>query len=379
VEGPPGADSPIRAEPGASVVALEDPLAAEGVAAAAERLGRALRESRGRGPLVVDLAAVRRVDTFGLAALVAAARRARGEGREVRVRNAPPGAGRLAASLGLDRVLGAPTGRAAPPRGPLAERAGSGLLALRDYLVTLLAMVHDGFRWTFSADLRRDPVGREQFFRQLAETGAGAVGIVVLISFMIGLILAFQMAYVFRDYGATVLIADIVGVAVTRELGPLLTAILVAGRSGSAIAAEIGTMVVTEEVDALEMMALRPRLFLLVPRFAALALAVPALCVLADLAGILGGAVVGIGSYDIGAHTYLSKTVAALRATDFGSGLLKSCFFGVIVAVVGCLHGLRLRGGPEAVGRAATTAVVESIIAVILFDALFTSLVYYAV
>jgi phospholipid/cholesterol/gamma-HCH transport system permease protein len=145
------------------------------------------------------------------------------------------------------------------------------------------------------------------------------------------------------------------------------------------MAAEIGTMVVTEEVDALEMMALRPRRFLFVPRFAALAISVPALCVFADLSGILGGAAVGILSYDIGWHTYYSETVSALQVSDITSGLLKSFFFGNLVAVVGCLHGLRLRGGPEAVGRAATTAVVESIIAVIVFDGLFTTLVYYVV
>ena len=366
------------ADPADAVVALEDPLAGEGAAAASARLQRALRAAPPRAPLVVDLAAVRRVDALGLAAVAAAVRTAREAGRAVRVLHPPPGAGRLAASLALDRVLDAPAGPPAPVRLPWTERAGAAVLALRGGLVQVLAFVHDGFRGAAGPRLRRDAVAREQFFRQLAETGAGAVGIVVLINFMIGLILAFQMAYVFRDYGATVLIADIVAVAVTREMGPLVTAILVAGRSGSAIAAEIGTMKVTEEVDALDMMALRPRAFLLVPRFAALALAVPALCILGDLAGILGGAAVGVGSYDIGAQTYWSKTVAALHATDFGSGLLKSFFFGAIVAVVSCRHGLNLRGGPEAVGRAATTAVVESIVAVILFDALFTSLVYYA-
>jgi phospholipid/cholesterol/gamma-HCH transport system permease protein len=123
---------------------------------------------------------------------------------------------------------------------------------------------------------------------------------------------------------------------------------------------------------------MRPRRFLLVPRFAALALAVPALCILADVAGILGGAAVGILSYDIGWYTYYDRTVGALHATDFGTGLLKSFFFGNLVAAVGCLHGLRLRGGPEAVGRAATTAVVDSIVAVVLFDAAFTAVVYYA-
>jgi phospholipid/cholesterol/gamma-HCH transport system permease protein len=365
------------ADPSAAVVALEDPLAGDGAAAASATLRLALGRAPPRAPLVVDLAAVRRVDALGLAAVAAAVRLARLEGREVSVVHPPPGAGRLAAALSLDRVLDTPVEPARAPPVPWLLRLGGAALSLRDSVVQLLAFVHDGFRGSVGATLRPHAVGREQFVRQLAETGAGAFGIVVLINFMIGVILAFQMAYVFRDYGATVLVAHVVGVAVTRELGPLVTAVLVAGRSGSAIAAEIGTMRVTEEVDALDMMALRPRAFLLVPRFAALALAVPALCVLGDLAGILGGFVVGVGSYDVGPYTYWSKTVTALKATDFGSGLLKSVFFGIIVAVVACRHGLNLKGGPESVGRAATNAVVESIVAVILFDAIFTSLVYY--
>ena len=365
------------ADPSVAVVALDDPLTGEGAAAASARLGRALGDAPPRAALVVDLAAVRRVDALGLAAVAAAVRRARGEGREVRVIHPPPGAGRLAASLSLDHVLDSPAEPAPVERVHTLDRLGAAVHSLRDSLVQILAFVHDGFRGSVGSTLKPHAVGREQFFRQLAETGAGAVGIVVLINFMIGLILAFQMAYVFRDYGATVLVAHIVGVSVTRELGPLVTAVLVAGRSGSAIAAEIGTMRVTEEVDALEMMALRPRAFLLVPRFAALAIAVPALCVLGDLAGIFGGFVVGVGSYDIGPYTYWSKTLTAVKATDFGSGLLKSVFFGIIVAVVACRHGLNLKGGPESVGRASTTAVVESIVAVILFDAIFTSLVYY--
>jgi phospholipid/cholesterol/gamma-HCH transport system permease protein len=358
-----------------TVIAVADPMTGDGAVAAAERMGEALRTSQ--GPVVLDLAAVTRIDTFGMAALSDAVRRCRREGRGVRVAHAPPGAERLAAFLHLDRVLASSATGAARAGEGILERAGGAVLRLRDYLVTLLGMTADAYRHAFVDPFRGDPVKWEQFLRQMAEAGAGAVPIVVLINFMLGLILAFQMAYVFRDYGATPLIANIVGVAVTRELGPLLAAILVAGRSGSAMAAEIGTMVVTEEVDALQMMALKPRRFLLVPRFAALALAVPALCVFADVAGILGGACVGILSYDIGPHTYYSKTVGALAVSDITTGLLKSFFFGNIVAVIGCLHGLRLRGGPEAVGRAATTAVVESIIAVVVFDAMFTALLYY--
>jgi len=295
----------------------------------------------------------------------------------VEVRNAPEGAGRLASFLRLDRVLSGEPFPPPPERVPFLERAGAAALSLRDYLVTLLSMLAEGYRHAFPDSLRGGAVRGEQFLRQVAETGMGAVPIVVLINFMIGLILAFQMAYVLRDYGATLLVAKVVGISITREIGPLLAAILVAGRSGSAMAAEIGTMVVTEEVDALEMMALRPRRFLFSPRFAAMAVTVPALCIFADLAGILGGAFVGILSYGVNPRTYYPETVAALHFTDFSSGLLKSFFFANIVAVIGCLHGIRLRGGPDAVGRAATTAVVESIIGVILFDAVFTVLVYF--
>jgi phospholipid/cholesterol/gamma-HCH transport system permease protein len=314
-----------------------------------------------------------------MAALGNALRRCREEGRPARVANASPAVARLASFLRLDRVLAEGAAPAPPARRGILLAAGDAFLRSRDYLVTLLGMTADAYRHAFLDPLRGDAVRREQFVRQLAETGAGAVPIVALINFMIGVILAFQMAYVFRDYGLTTLIATIVGVAVTREMGPLIAAILVASRSGSAMAAEIGTMVVTEEVDALQMMALKPRRFLLMPRFAALAISVPALCVIADIAGILGGAFVGVFSYDIGAYTYYGKTVSALVVTDITTGLLKSFFFGNIVAVIGCMHGLRLRGGPEAVGRAATTAVVESIIAVIVFDALFTALVYYVI
>jgi phospholipid/cholesterol/gamma-HCH transport system permease protein len=352
-------------------------MAGDGAVLAAERMAEALRSSS--GPVVLDLAAVTRMDTFGMAALSDAVRRCRREGREIRVAHPPPGAARLASFLRLDRVLAEETAPRVRPGGGILLYAGDGILRLGDYLVTLLGMTADAYRYAFVDPFRGDRVKWQQFLRQMAEAGAGAVPIVVLINFMLGVILAFQMAYVFRDYGATTLIANIVGVSVTRELGPLLAAILVASRSGSAMAAEIGTMVVTEEVDALQMMALKPRRFLLVPRFAALALAVPALCVFADVAGILGGAFVGIFSCDIGAYTYYSKTVGALAVSDITSGLLKSFFFGNIVAVIGCLHGLRLRGGPEAVGRAATKAVVEAVIAVVVFDALFTTLVYYII
>ncbi len=359
----------------ATVLRLAEPLAGEGAATAATLLRDGT--GTGAGAVTIDLADVRRVDSFGVAAVGAAVRRLRAQGRPVRVINAPAGAAHLAAFLRLDRVLDAPAVPAAAPRTPFLDRAGEVAQVARDYAVTHVAMLADGYRYMLTETLRAAPVYREHFLRQLAEVGAGAVPIIIVINLMIGAILGMQMAYVLRDYGAQIYIAKVVGVSVTREIGPLLAAILVAGRSGSAIAAEIGTMVVTEEVDALEMMALRPRRFLLAPRFAALAISVPALCVFADVCGILGGAAVGIFQYDIGWYTYYGETVNSIRVTDIGTGLLKSFFFANLIAVVGCFQGMRLRGGPEAVGQAATTAVVHSILAVIVFDAVFTTLVYY--
>ncbi|MHC4922947.1 MAG: MlaE family lipid ABC transporter permease subunit [Planctomycetota bacterium] len=351
------------------VVALQDPLAGDGAVEASRSLEAAIDS---QGPVVVDLSNVHEVDTFGMAALGNVVRRLRAAGRTVEIRNAPERATRLATFLRLDEVLEQDPESRIPVKEGFLQRTGILAMDLRERAVLFLAMLWDGYRYGFTDPMRKDPVKREGFFRQMTEIGFGAVPIVVLINLMIGVILAIQMAYVLRDYGATIFIAKVVGISMSREIGPLLCAILVAGRSGSAIAAEIGTMVVTEEVDALEMMALRPRRFLLSPRFAALALSVPALSVFGVVAGMLGGAAVGVLQYEIGGFTYYNETVTALKLTDIGSGLLKSFFFGNLVAIIGCMHGLRLRGGPEAVGQAATTAVVQSIIAVILFDAFFT-------
>jgi ABC-type transporter Mla MlaB component len=204
-------------DPPETVVALEEPLSGDGASAAAARLREALGTAT--GGVAIDLAAVRSVDSFGLAALGEAIRRCRREGRSVRVLHPPEGAGRLAAFLRLDRVLEADPAPPARERRGVVERVGDAALRLRDYLVTLLAMTADGYRYAFVDPVRGDPVKWEQFLRQLAEAGAGAVPIVILINFMIGLILAFQMAYVLRDYGATIFIAQVVGISITREIG----------------------------------------------------------------------------------------------------------------------------------------------------------------
>lgn len=351
-----------------AALAVADPLDA----AAGDALLRAAAGLPPGQPARLDLSQVRRVDTFGLAALAAALRELRARGRGARVVGLDPEVRRRAALLRLDEVLGArdegaDDEAAGPPRAaPAPPRHGA-----LDAGVVLLATLYLGVRHSLT-DCLTTPLGREQLARQVVEVGRRGVPIVVGVTFLIGAIIAIQTAYTLEPYGATIYVARGVGISMTRELGPLMAAVLVAARSGSAIAAELGSMVVSEEVEALEMMALRPRRFLLSPRFAALTFSVPALSVCADVAGVLGGAAIMVLQYDIVARAYFDETVRAVYLSDIGSGLIKSVFFGALIAAVACRCGLSLRGGPEAVGRAATAAVVQSIVAVVLFDAAFT-------
>jgi len=212
--------------------------------------------------------------------------------------------------------------------------------------------------------------------RQILRAGNASLPLVALIAALVGLILALQSAYQLRQLGAMDLVADLVAVSVTRELGPLMTAILVAGRVGSAIAAELGTMKVSEEMDALEVMGIDPINFLVVPRLVALLLAVPCLTLFADLVAILSGCAVGVFALGLGAAGYLSDSVAILELEDLWGGVLKAVAFGGIIGLVGCRQGLGTEGGADEVGRATTSAVVRSIVLIIAADLFVTALLF---
>jgi phospholipid/cholesterol/gamma-HCH transport system permease protein len=206
--------------------------------------------------------------------------------------------------------------------------------------------------------------------------GVRAVPIVGIMGVLVGLIMAFQGAVMMAQFGAEIYIADFVGKVVTRELGPLITAILVAGRTGSAFAAELGTMKVNEEIDAFTTMGLDPVRFLVVPRVIAATLMTPLLTIYANLAGLAGGAVVMTGlGYPL--VTYVHRLTSIVTTTDFVSGLVKSLVFGLLVAASGCLCGLRTGDGASAVGNSATRAVVSSILLIVLADGLFAVLFYF--
>jgi phospholipid/cholesterol/gamma-HCH transport system permease protein len=213
---------------------------------------------------------------------------------------------------------------------------------------------------------------RADFALILQECGAQALPIVSLISFLVGLILAFIGAVQLRQFGAQIYVANLVGIAMAREMGAMMTGIVMAGRTGAAFAAQLGTMMVNEEIDALSTTGLPPMEFLVLPRMLALMLMVPLLCLYADLLGILGGAVIGVSMLDLGIVQYYNQTQEALSLTTFILGLIKGSVFGVVVALAGCLRGMQSGRSAAAVGEAATSAVVTGIVWIIVTDALLT-------
>jgi len=211
----------------------------------------------------------------------------------------------------------------------------------------------------------------------MQRTGSDGLPIVALISFLMGLITAFQAAVQLKQVGGDIYVANLVGLSIVRELGPLMTAIIAAGRSGAAFAAEIGTMKVSEEVDALTTMGLDRTRFLVTPKVLALLLMMPCLTLFADLVGIAGGLTVSVFWLDMPAIVYLRQTRIAMVPWDLYSGLLKSLAFALLIATVGCLRGFEARGGAESVGRITTSAIVASLFLIIVADAVFTVVFHY--
>jgi phospholipid/cholesterol/gamma-HCH transport system permease protein len=206
----------------------------------------------------------------------------------------------------------------------------------------------------------------------MRETGAGALPIVSLISLLVGLILAFVGAVQLEMFGAQIYVANLVGIAMVLVMGAVMTGIIMAGRTGAAFAAQLGTMQVNEELDALETLGISPMEFLVLPRMLALCIMMPLLCLYADLMGVLGGLIVSAGMLDINIVQYYNQTQAAVGLNDFGIGLFHSAIFGVLVALSGCLRGIQCGRSASAVGQATTSAVVTGIVSIIVATAIMT-------
>ena len=232
--------------------------------------------------------------------------------------------------------------------------------------------------WIFVGPFRKKPVSRKNVFAQTVFSGLDSLLIVFFVDFFIGMVLAMQSAYQLEQLGATIYVAALVGVSMTREIGPVLTSLVIAGRVGAAITAELATMKVTEQVEALETISLNPVRYLVAPRFLALLLMLPCLVVLGNLVGMFGGYVIGITQLGLGSGLYVDTTIEFLTTKDILTGLLKTAVFSMIISMTACYMGLSTDGGAEGVGRSTTRSVVTSFILIIIADAVLTALFYFA-
>jgi phospholipid/cholesterol/gamma-HCH transport system permease protein len=260
--------------------------------------------------------------------------------------------------------------------GDAPARAGALALDSLAYIGSLVELTWRSAYVTFVGPFRGQRFRPQRAVHQAMAVGFEAIPILSLISFLFGLIMALQTGHELKKFGMMQIVADAVAVSVLRELGPLITAIVVIGRSGSAFAAEIGTKKVTEEVDALRTMAFDPVAFLVAPKFLAMLLMVPALTVWADLMGVVGGSIFGVSAAGFTFQSYFRRSLDAIVLSDIYTGLAKSVLFGMVVTAVGCREGFGTGAGAEEVGRSTTSAVVTSIFLVVVVDLIFTTLFY---
>jgi phospholipid/cholesterol/gamma-HCH transport system permease protein len=218
--------------------------------------------------------------------------------------------------------------------------------------------------------------GKDVLF-YIQRAGVDGLPIVALIGALIGLIIAFMSFLQLKQVGANIYVPSLVSFAMVRELGPIMTAILVAGRSGSAFAAEIGTMVVNEEVDALRTMGFDPIRFLAIPKVMATVIVVPILTIYADLFGVLGGMVIGVTSLDLTVKTYITQSIKTIQVSDIVTSLIKAAVFAALISAIGCQRGFQVRSGAQDVGKFTTSAVVAAIFMIVVADSIFAIMLYY--
>ena len=255
---------------------------------------------------------------------------------------------------------------------PFFSRVGSMAIDMWQSAIELLSFIGEAFLAFLNFLVGKANFRRSDLFLFIQQCGADAFPIVTLISVLVGLILAFIGAVQLMMFGAQVYVADLVGIAMVRVMGAVMVGIVMAGRTGAAFAAQLGTMQGNEEIDALKTMGVSPMEFLVLPRMLALILMMPLLCIYADLMGVLGGLIVGVGALDIGLLQYINQTKRALTLSYFFIGIFHATVFGVLVALAGCLRGMQCGRSASAVGEATTSAVVTSIVAIIVATGIIT-------
>ena len=357
------------AQPTPGELALSGYWTAIGTARLDCRKLRALKMPR-QGSLVIDGSKVSALDTVGARVLQGMVARLEKEGHAVELRGWSERNTKLIGLAAQHSV-------AAPPRVPemgLLERIGRKSVEIGEHSLELLSFVGESAVAVLTGLRNPSRIRWKPILFNIRTAGFDALPIVGLLSFLLGIVVAYQAATQLRKYGADIFVADLVGLSMLREFAPLMTAIIVAGRSGSAFAAQIGTMSVTEEIDAMRTIGIAPLELLVLPKIIALVIVLPLLTFFADLAGIYGGMIMARAQLGMGFEAFTERLTASVTATSFMLGIGKAPVFAGIIAVVGCFQGLRTRGGADAVGRQTTRSVVQSIFLVIVADSLFSIL-----
>lgn len=263
-------------------------------------------------------------------------------------------------------------GDAAQPQTPFLERIGRSAVATVEQTLAMLSFVGESSMALAGWIVHPGRVRWRPILFNLHSAGFNALPIVGLLSFLLGIVVAYQGADQLRQYGANIYVTDLVGLSMLREFAPLMTAIIIAGRSGSAYAAQIGTMSVTQEIDAMRTLGIAPLEMLVLPKLIALMIAMPLLTVFADVMGVAGGMLMAQAQLGVSYSEFLDRFPHAVSITSYLIGIGKAPVFAVVIALVGCFQGFLTRGGPESVGQHTTRAVVQSIFLVIVADALFS-------
>jgi phospholipid/cholesterol/gamma-HCH transport system permease protein len=325
--------------------------------------------------LTVDLAEVTYLDSVGALLLVELEEEARAQAMPFSLANASEEIQKILGIIDLEALTAPPL--KVEEKADFVEKVGGASLTFIDDLVQVTTFVGDLILASIYSFFHPRSVRWGEIGFYMRRAGVEALPILGLLSFLLGMVMAFMSSLQLKQFGATLYVSSLVGIAMVQELGPLLTAILVAGRSGSAFAAEIGTMMVNEEVDAITVMGFDPIKFLAVPKVAASVIVVPLLSVYAMFFGILGGLLIGVFLLDITMYSYITETRRAIPLFDIIASLVKSAVFATIIAGIGCQRGFKVRGGAEAVGTQTTSAVVAGIFLIIVVDSLFAVALHY--
>ena len=321
-------------------------------------------------PVVVDASGLEYADNVGIALLFDLTRQERLPGAKVQLEALPPN---IAALLHRFEPHDFATGASTRRHIRTLEEIGRATARQVAYLEELLEFLGGCLRVLWQARSRPGAINWGDVLDVATEVGANAVPIVLLVGFLIGVIIAFEVGLVARQFGAVIFVVNGVGIAMLRELGPLMTAIVLAGRTGAAFAAQIGTQKVNEELNAISTFGLDPIEFLVLPRILAAILVVPLLAALADVVGLFGGALV-MASFDVSFLQFCTRLLGAVTAGDLIIGIIKAVVFGLTIATVGCHRGMRTGAGATSVGLSATSAVVTSLVLIIVIDGLFAIL-----